>query len=286
MVRVKHCSATGQWEKEFLKVFDRLAYTRSAWQVWADLMSVMACSISNAVDRSKEHFEKRGKEYGECIKRLGNEEVAAQIFHIVTMALENNPEQDFLGKMYMNLELGNHWKGQFFTPYNVCKMMSEMMCGDIEEQIEEKGYVAVCDPACGAGATLIATANKMKKIKYNFQNHVLFVGQDIDRITGMMCYIQLSLLGCPGYVLIADTLSNPMTGHVLFPQEKEGQELWYTPVFQLDVWQWRRLFKYLGSMCGTVTTEKTVEKEHFYMFFDFEEKEKRNGGKQEIGAND
>ena len=27
------------------------------------------------------------------------------------------------------------------------------------------------------------------------------------------------------------------------------------------------------DMGGTVTTEKTVEKEHFYMFFDFEEKE-------------
>jgi hypothetical protein len=31
------------------------------------------------------------------------------------------------------------------------------------------------------------------------------------------------------------------------------------------------------DMGGTVTTEKTVEKEHFYMFFDFEEKEAQYG---------
>ncbi len=45
----------------------------------------------------------------------------AKCFAIVVEALERNPEQDFLGELYMELELGNHWKGQFFTPYCVCK---------------------------------------------------------------------------------------------------------------------------------------------------------------------
>lgn len=44
------------------------------------------------------------------------------------------------------------------------------------------------------------------------------------------------------------------------------------PMFWSDVWQWR-MFRYLGSEGGTVTTKKTVEKEHFYMFFDFDKKE-------------
>ena len=35
-------------------------------------------------------------------------------FAIVVEALERNPEQDFLGELYMELELGNHWKGQVF----------------------------------------------------------------------------------------------------------------------------------------------------------------------------
>ena len=92
-----------------------------------------------------------------------------------------------------------------------------------------------------------------------------------------MCYIQLSLLGCAGYICVGNTLTNPMTGHVLFPQEKEGQELWYMPMFQSDVWTLRRLFKSMGSMGGAATTEKTVEKEHFFMFFEFDEKEDHYG---------
>lgn len=260
-------------EKEFLDIFQRLCYSRSSWEVWADLITAMACSLSNAIDRSPEHYEKREKEYAACIKRLGSVEAPAEIFAIVVMAFESNPEQDFLGKMYMKLNLGNHWKGQFFTPYNVCKMMSEINCVDIDSQIEEKGYISVCDPACGAGATLIAAANTMKDANHNFQNHVLFVGQDIDRITGMMCYIQLSLLGCAGYVCIANTITNPLTGHVLFPQEMEAQELWYTPMFQSQIWSFRRLFHSLSVRSGTETALKTVEKEHFYMFFDFEKEE-------------
>ena len=180
----------------------------------------------------------------------------------------------------MNLNLGNHWKGQFFTPYCVCKAMSQITVGNVDRQIEEQGYISICDPACGAGATLIAAANTLKGSKYNFQNHVLFVGQDVDRVVAQMCYIQLSLLGCAGYICVGNTITNPLTGPALFPRENEGQEMWYMPMFHSDIWQWRKIFHSLGSMGGTVTTEKTVEKEHFYMFFDFEEKEAQYGNQR------
>ncbi len=264
-------------EKEFMDVFGRLCYSRNSWEVWADVISAIACSLSNATDRSPNRFEQREKEYAQCIERLGSVEAPAKILGTIVMALENDPEQDFLGKMYMNLNLGSHWKGQFFTPYGVCKMMSAITLGSADRQIEEQGYISVCDPACGAGAMLIAAANTMKDSKYNFQDHVIFVGQDVDRVVAQMCYIQLSLLGCAGYVCVGNTLTNPMTGHVLFPQEKDGQELWYMPMLQSDVWQWRKMFYSLGDLCGTVTTEKTVEKEHFFMFFDFDKKEVLNG---------
>ena len=79
--------------------------------------------------------------------------------------------------------------------------------------------------------------------------------------------------------VIANTITNPLTGHVLFPNEKEGQELWYMPMFQNQIWTWRRLFQSMGGLGGTATTEKTVEKEHFYMFFDFDKKEEAYGNR-------
>lgn len=274
-------------EKEFLNVFRQLCISRSSWQVWSDLMSMIACSLANSTDPDKngKRYLEREKEYRQCEERLGGIDKPAQCMAIIVEALERNPEQDFLGELYMELKLGNHWKGQFFTPYCVCKAMTEIVSENADKQIEKNGYISVCDPACGAGATLIATVNRMKLSKYNFQNHVLFIGQDIDRVAGMMCYIQLSLLGCAGYICIGDTLSNPLTGHVLFPNEREGQELWIMPMLRVGTWTWRRTFLSLGSQ--NREEKKEQNKDKFYMFFDFE-KENADGKQCEtlcIGTN-
>ena len=209
-------------EKEFLDVFNQMCYTRSSWQVWADVMSAIACSLSNAVDKTPERYEAREKEYEQCIKRLGSVELPAKLMAIITAALTINPEQDFLGAMYMKLNLGNHWKGQFFTPYSLCQCMAEISLGQDENtEIKSKGYLSVNDPACGAGATLLAAANTFRKRGIDYQRDVLFVGQDIDRVVGQMRYIQMSLLGCPGYVVIADSLTNPVCGSTISPVEKK-----------------------------------------------------------------
>lgn len=258
MAKIK-TSAPGD-EKEFVKIFRELCRSRNIWEVWADLITVMACSIANAVDREPQRYESREAEYERCIKHLGGVEKPVQLFNITVEALERDPDQDFLGALFMNLELGNHWKGQFFTPYNVSRMMAETTMGNCNTQIKSQGWLSICDPCIGGGAMLIAAANTIRRQEVNYQNHVLFVGQDIDRIAGMMAYIQLSLLGCPGYVVIGDSLTNPIVGNALQPAEKEGQEFWYTPLFFSDVWNYRRLFERMsritneGSLCTQVSS--------------------------------
>ena len=242
-------NAINKTEKLFLEKFEELCSSRSSWEVWADFITATACAIANAgADKNSEIFQKREEEYEHCIKRLGSVEVAAEMFGIVTMALDENPEQDFLGGLFMRLNLGNHWKGQFFTPYCVCKTMAAISAIELEEQIENKGWVSVNDCACGAGATLIAMANTLREHEVNYQNHALFVAQDVDRIAGLMCYIQLSLLGCPGYIVIADSLINPVVGSVLRPIQKENQEFWFTPMYLSDVWHYRRIFNMMDEM--------------------------------------
>lgn len=239
---------SAEYEKEFIKGFQSLCRVRSSWEVWQCLMSAWACAISNAFDKSENHYQAREKEYAMSIRKLGNSnEVPAQLLAIVTQALELNPDQDFLGKLYMNLELGSHWKGQFFTPYNICRMMAGMQIGEkAVQEVDDKGWISICDPACGAGATLVAAANELRAKGINYQTRCCFIGQDVDRVVAQMCYIQLSLLGCPGYVMVANTLSDPLTGPVLWPEEKRGrrnepdQELWFTPMWASDVWTMRR----------------------------------------------
>ena len=238
----KQSESLQKTEKAFMDVFNQLCYSRSSWQVWSDVMSAIACSLSNAVDKTPGRYEAREKEYEQCIERLGSVELPAKLMGIIVMALDTNPEQDFLGTMYMKLNLGNHWKGQFFTPYNVCQCMANITIGPgVETEIKDKGYLSINDPACGAGATLIAAANTFRRHGIDYQKDVLFVGQDIDRVVGQMCYVQLSLLGCPGYIAIADTIANPVCGPAVAPYEKESQEFWYTPFYFRNAWIGRRI---------------------------------------------
>ena len=265
-------------EKDFLKLFNELTYCRSGWQVWEDLVTVMACSLSNSVDRTEKHFEKREKQYEQAIKSLGGVDKPAQMFAVLVNAFEENPYQDFLGKLYMNLNLGSHWHGQFFTPYHVCDCMARMMIEnqDVKREIEQKGYVSICDPCVGGGAMLIAAASTFSRLGINYQESVVFVGQDLDPVVAKMAYIQLSLLGCPGYITVANTLTDPQRGQVLFPQEHEHQDVWITPMFMSQIWELRRTKEtFLELFRGIGTSEKPMEKEHkpFFFYFSFREQE-------------
>lgn len=251
MVKAKQTGQVQNYENEFLKLFKELAGSRSSWQVWEDLVTVMACSISNAADRSPDRFKVREEQYGHAIKNLGGMEIPVQIFCIVVNALEENPNQDFLGKLYMDLNLGNHWHGQFFTPYHISEFMAETIISEgCKAEIADKGYLSVCDPCIGSGALLIAAANAIKKAGINYQRDVLFAGQDIDKIVAMMAYIQLSLLGCPGYITVGNSLTSMPDGYVLFPKETGQYEIWIMPMFVTDIWEKRRQMALFKELLG------------------------------------
>lgn len=223
-------------KKDIQILFESLCVTQQPWRVFSDFIRMSACSISNSVDYSKKHHEARDKMFKGCLSTFnGSMEKPSELFGLVTMALEENPDQDFLGDMYMTLGLGSHIKGQFFTPYHVAKLLSQ-----IDDIPTGSSWFSVVDPACGAGATLIGMANNLKEKGINYQKRTLFVGQDIDDVTALMCYVQMSLLGMPGYVVIADTLSNPIVGEPIQPVEQESQDIWYTPMFYDPLWLMQR----------------------------------------------
>lgn len=251
-------------QKEFIKVIEKLTNRFHTWEVWQDFVVMYAIAISNAIDTV--HREKREETYMRIVKKYNKEELDLfpELCAMVVMALEKDKDRDFLGEMYMALNLGNHWKGQFFTPYNVCRMMAEMNCGDTVSEIEEKGYIAVNDCCCGAGALLIAYANAAERATvdsgYNWQKHILFTAQDVDMVTGLMCYIQLSLLGCAGYVKIGDSLINPMTeGEALKGLLETDSDYWYTPVYFSDVWEYRRMFQMIDRVIKLNTNDGEIK---------------------------
>ena len=250
-------------QTEFQKVFSRLCDTNSAWQVWSDFVEMTAISISNAVEIREKVKQEREARYMNIIGTYTKkeQEIFPKLVSILVQSLQRNSEQDFLGEMFMSLELGNHWKGQFFTPYSVCKAMAAINIDDSLDKVAQKGYIAINDPACGAGATLIAARNALELAKIG-GTQAFFVGQDIDRTAAMMCYVQLSLLGCAGYVVVANTICHPVTGQMLWPNLTEYQDAWFMPLTFLEPeWvlrlsrTWRGLDTDQEPICDEIVTE-------------------------------
>ena len=234
-------------QKEIHKHFQHLAARYDQWEVWSDFITLFACNlcVSSRIERNKESAS--------IAKRYKPEDIEhfTQMFAQTVSALEQNPDQDFLGDLFMRFGLSNTWKGQFFTPYNICSAMSIMTATDIRTRLKSAPWVSVNDPACGAGALLIAFAQECLRQKVDYQKSVVFVAQDVDRTAALMCFIQLSLIGCPGYIVVGDSILNPVTGpSVLLPVRQEGQEIWFTPLMYTNIWQQRiaiEKFKLLGN---------------------------------------
>lgn len=234
------------YRKEIVKLIGELGYRHSTWQVFSDFVEMSAIAISNSVDWI--HKQEREKRYLEIINIYQKSE--QQLFpkmlgYLVnaledSIALEGGPT-DILGQIFHELELHNKWKGQFFTPVNVCEAMGMITVGDKAQIIEEKGYLTVGEPCVGSGAMVLGFAKAMKSSGMNYCTKMVVTAQDIDLKCVHMAYLQFSLYGIPAVVIHGNTLT------------VEEWSRWYTPIYMVDGWVWRQ-------QCG-MTTARNAEDE-------------------------
>lgn len=110
-----------EYYHEFRSKFQQLLSPRSRpIDIWRDFIVMSACAISNTVDKS--HYDEREKRYLETINKYekSQQHIFPELYADVVMALDENPEQDFLGRMFMDLHLNYEELKQIFTPYRGC----------------------------------------------------------------------------------------------------------------------------------------------------------------------
>lgn len=229
--------------EQFAKGFARIGLKHARWELWSDFATMTAIGIANAV----EYNAHREEVYLRTIRKYTPEEQAmlAEITGCYFALVDADPWRDHLGDMYMRADLGIAQAGQFFTPYHLSRLMAGMQVDTAVARIEAEGWISASDPACGAGATLIALADALYQQGVNYQQTVFFAVQDINATTALMCYIQLSMLGCAGYVVIGDTLRQPDTAAA--PNAPAGENVWRTPMYFDAAWATRRM---AGGECA------------------------------------
>ncbi|MCB5319959.1 N-6 DNA methylase [Yersinia massiliensis] len=196
--------SAAQYRKEFVSIFKHLAPHHHRFDVFRDFVHAAAIAIQNAFLKSDELEQ----EYFVIERRLGKENMSqlSQLLGCVIGALDAEPS-DFLGSLYMELELSASSLGQFFTPYSLSEMMAALTMSDAVQNLNKRPFITYNEPACGAGGMAIAAAMYMRENGYNPQEQIFMVCTDIDGMVADMCYIQLSLLGIPAQVITGNTLT-------------------------------------------------------------------------------
>lgn len=229
--------------KNLISAVEALGRRYGKREVWNDLVTMYSCSLSNLFD--KRFYYQREKMYMDIVGKYSKKELIqfADMITCIIIALEAKPEQDFLGSVYNDLNLCNKHLGQVLTPYSVGCSICNTVCKNLTGLIKEKHVISVYDPCCGPGCLLIAYANEARRQGVDFQNRILYVGQDIDRTVALMCYIQLSLLGCAAFIKIGNSLDDPLVHGDL-----KSSKVWFTPYYFSDLWELNRRFKLMHDV--------------------------------------
>lgn len=201
-------------QKEIIKILRGMTGKWSLYPLWRDFLVLAACTISNGVDKSQ--WQKREDMYMQTIQKYEKREANkfAEILALVVTGLSGGRIGDFLGELYMQMEIGNKDVGQFFTPYYVSELMAQL----IDVDPDENGNVTLNDPACGSGGLIVAYAETLKRKGVNYQEKLRVICNDLDYDVVKMAYIQLSLLGIDAVIMQGDSITQKMN------------EVWYTPM--------------------------------------------------------
>ena len=161
--RAKPKSMEEPWKPPMAVPPKAMGQERTPIDIWRDFIVMVACAMSNTVDKA--HYDEREKRYLEIINKYeeSQQHIFPKLYAAVVLALDENPEQDFLGEMFMDLHLDYEELKQIFTPYHVCQLMADITMDDLVEQIDKQGYVSINDCCCGAGANLIAAINSARR---------------------------------------------------------------------------------------------------------------------------
>jgi hypothetical protein len=223
-----------QEQKEFIKLLRTVDHSRHTWQLFSDF-----CEIASRTLRLP-FCPAEGENLKNLYKTYDHDAIVImdKMFELMVSDLEKG-YHDFLGEIFSELELHNKWHGQFFTPWEVCVFMAKISIGEDIEELAKRNLFKVQEPACGAGAMLLALVEYLKELKINYSAKMYFEAQDVDFLACCMAYIQLSLCGLAGAVIWGNTLT------------MEIRETWYTLVYFINDFPSRlALHKMIETVCG------------------------------------
>lgn len=260
-------------KSRFKDVFQKLTRQHNFAEVWADFVELGAiCMHQSAyfnpdwmpaeledkalpIDNAFRSLEER---YLSFVPKYGKEGMTlmSRLYACTEYAVKTH-RIDFLGFLYEQLDLSGNAqrgsRGEFFTPSPIAQLMAQLTLTNVEQIVENKGYVTLQEPCVGAGGMVIAAANQLESLGYDPRQMLLVDGIDVNKTFFNIAYLQLSAMDIPARLWWGNTLSLKMNECRETPQLKLSRFYWEKrPEFQM--------LKFLRSLEAEQNTHKEVTK--------------------------
>lgn len=201
-----------EMKEEIIKSIEKMAGKYSPYNLFSDWVEMCAIAIQNGCCMVHDRFwELREQSYLDIARKYNEKELEefGKMFCYLGEALTENMS-DALGEIYMRLEMGSKYAGQFFTPFHLSELTARLCV--VREEIRQNKRILLNEPSCGGGGMVIAMCKALHEEGYDFQRKLDVVAQDLDWKGVYMTYLQLSLIGCRAVVVQGDTLREPYNG--------------------------------------------------------------------------
>lgn len=207
--------------RDFIAEFDKIQRHRHRVEVFSDFLEMAFCAVAKRTTTDKERQDALEARYMQTVGKYNRDEAnaIARMFGVMQLALMDGGE--FLGGIVSELELHNKGMAQYFSPWHLCQMMAKMIIGDLSQQIADRGFVTVCEPASGAGAMVLAVADEFDEQGFPPGHHMYCEAQDLSDTAYKMTYLQLACRGVPALVRHGNSLGTA----------KDVFDAAYTPAF-------------------------------------------------------
>jgi type I restriction-modification system DNA methylase subunit len=189
---------------------DGMTYRHNRSTLFRDFLSVSTIAFRNAFEPKGELWDAREAEYFKIIAKYEKDEIF-QMRECLTalMQLAKQDHTDLMGELYMSLEIGSKDMGQFFTPYQISRLMAMLTLDrpSIDQAVAENGYIEFNEPTCGAGGMIIAAAESIRSLGLDPARHMRVTAQDIDMACVQMTYLNCTFYDIPATIVHGNVLA-------------------------------------------------------------------------------
>jgi len=196
--------------KDFSNKINQLLPKHNITNVFDDFMEMAICALS--FGKIEERYEQLASKYTkEEVDILGRS--MGVLFNEYDDSIGKNIFVDILGDFFMqtNSYRTASDKGQFFTPKQICIMMSKM--------ISPQNAKVINDPSSGSGRNLIAHAFNHA----DCQEKSFYIGMDLDKRCVHMTALNMFFYSMNGIVIHMDSIFiDVYCGYRIYPRNSDG----------------------------------------------------------------